>query len=188
MEFLPYSVVSRTLRDRGIVERREGEGVRYTLRLPGTESPEGFVAAFGPAGSGAGADRRIEVPREAVASSIDCLLKRAHLGELALIPFTTWRPVLDLCAFDLAKDAAWLEIDAEASVQQNPRDPSVVPPKSRHIVRVFAAALASGGEHPAHSLTVAAMETPIVIELHHDGTARLRGATRAIVENLLGKL
>ena len=193
MEFLPYAQVVRALEQHGVYEQASGGLVRFGLR-PGAGKHAGSacVVEFSP-GASALADgpaplRCVAVPAEGLADKAEALVARAHLGEIALIPTSRWRGFLDLAAFELAEDEGWLEVDAEASLHQNGRDPLVLLPSSRHVVGTVARALFKVASSAEHDLTIVGMEAPIVIELRHDPRLRLICPSEGVAESILARL
>lgn len=168
--------------------------MRFGLR-GGASKHAGAVCAvdFAPAGSPEPADepaawRRLSVPAGDLAATTEALVARAHLGEIALIPASRWRGFLDLAAFELAEDQAWLEVDAEASLHQNGRDPLVLLASSRHVVSTVAGALFKVASGPEHDLTIVGMDAPIIIELRHEPRLRLICSSEGVADNILAKL
>jgi hypothetical protein len=59
----------------------------------------------------------IKVDKERLAKVFEHVMHLLHLNQCVLIPVGKWRRVFDAVAFSLAKNEAWQEIDATATVE-----------------------------------------------------------------------
>lgn len=172
MEFLPYSQVRRTLLQHGVSELVEGDRLRLALRddSAGNRDHPAKVL-FGEANGAAG--RCVAMKRERLGECAERLLHRAHVNDFVMIPVVKWRPILDVIAFDLASNGDWLEVDADASLHQNTREPLVMMARNRGLVRAIIDSLQKNCEGPGCEVTVAALDAPFIIEWSVEGTLAL---------------
>jgi len=193
VEFLPYADAVRALAGHGIIARPEGDFVRFTLNppAPARGAQDGAVRRIALAvapGAQHGCDQLVTIPAERLCKAPEHILHRAHATEFQLIPVARWRPLLDLLAFDLAADEDWAEVDADAALHQNGRDPLGLLSRQRHLVSIIAAGILGGACGPEHDLTIAAVDSPVVIELRHGGLIVLTCVGHALADSLLSAI
>lgn len=195
MEFLPYAEAIRALAHHGIVARPEGDFIRFSLQPPAPsrtahngEVHHIAIAAAGRAGAPPAADRVVTVSADRLSKAPEVILHRAHATEFQLIPAGLWRGLLDLLAFDLAGNEDWLDVDADASLHQNGRDPLGLLSRQRHLVGVIAAVIFKSAGGPEHDLTIVALDAPLVIELRHDGVIVMSCVGKVLAESLVSAL
>jgi len=171
----------------GIVEHAHDGRVEFSLHQPGgrTASPTETVV-FAPGATDYDADRSIITPAAALPEIAERLLHKAHIAQCVIIPVGRWRPILDLLAFELATNEDWLDIDADATLHQNTRDPLGLTSKSRHVVALIAASLFPAAD-PALDLTIASLDSPFVLELRSEPALILHGP-QAMAENLAASI
>ncbi len=176
MEFVPYNEAHGWLGELGIAERREGDSIRFELDAESVAKirPGEIVrATIGTAPGDASGTRHVEAKPDTLGEVAEGILHKSHLNQILLIPVGQWRAVLDLLAFALADDEDWLDIDAEASLHQNSHDPLMIVPRQRHIIPKIVNALIVNGEDPAHDLTIASAESPLLVEVGSAGRLAL---------------
>src|SRR5690606_23716183 len=114
----------------------------------------------------------ISDPAECLPQLVEDLLHKHKVNEALVIPVGYWRAVCDLLAIELATDTSWQDIDAEASLHLNTRDPLLITPRDFHIIPVMLRALLrstpddTSGEH---DLTFVAAGVGMVLEFRTSG-------------------
>lgn len=156
MEFVGFAEVWPELARNGIVEANRPEGER-ALDVDQARSPS--IMEIGPGAKGGAA---VDVASEAAAATLEVVLHKLHLTPLFLVPFGAWRHVFDVVAFGLAKNAHWQEIDSQASVELNTRDPLVCEGRDLHTLRELVRTLMTDGESASSGLAVVATAQPMV--------------------------
>lgn len=193
MEFLAYPELVESLNSYGVVESPAGEVMRFDvkadgdkglepsrvlIRASGVELPHGLPETLG--------EKEIDADR--FGGMVEELCHITHVGDLAIVPAKTWGSILDVAAFDLASDEAWLEVDAEASLHQNRRDPLALTPESRHIVTAISKALREHGEGEAQDVSILPIEATVVFDVRCAGLILVTCGNRATAENILASL
>jgi len=182
VEFFRYEIFVEAIAEHGTVARNDSDDlVRFE-----NEGDETWSIEFG--GSAGERSLAYGVTPEDLPQRIEDVLHASGVAEAAIIPAGQWRSVLDLAAFELASDELWQDIDAEAALHMNGRDPLALLPDQYHIVRTMARAIVEHGDSPAESITVLASDAPIVIEVRPDGTATVRCSHEAVARELVKKL
>ena len=182
MEFFRYERFVEAIAEHGTIARNVSDDmVRFE-----NEGDETWSIELG----GASGDRSLgyDVSPDDLPQRIEDVLHASGVAEAAVIPTSQWRHVLDLAAFELASDERWQDIDAEAALHMNGRDPLALLPDQYHIVQTMVRAIVEHGEKPEESLTVLASDAPIVIEVRPDGTATVRCSHEAVARELVKKL
>ncbi|MBL8745872.1 MAG: hypothetical protein JNK58_05885 [Phycisphaerae bacterium] len=186
MEFLPYAQVRRALLEHGVIEQIEGD--RLGLVLQTTDSRNASPTATLHLGAADIADPRTpEIEPHHLGACAEKLLHRAHAAEFVLIPALRWRPILDATAFDLASIDDWREIDADAALHQNTREPLAMLARNRSLVRAIIDSLTRNADGPDCDLTIASLDAPLLIEWRSRGTLTLH-CPEASAEGLLQSL
>lgn len=162
MDFLAYAKALPVIEELGI-EADENDGVvrftiiddrRCTLNI-GAKSPDPEEA-----------QRALEAPAEKLPRLCDEVFHALNITEVALVPNGTWRDVLDLTAFDLATVERWLDIDAEASLHQNSRDPLFVSRDEHETLETMVRSLLTNAESRKQSISVLASGgTALVVDV-----------------------
>lgn len=112
------------------------------------------------------ADRTLDASTESLPRMCDEVFHALNINEVALVPRTSWREVLDLTAFDMATVERWLDIDAEASLHQNSRDPLFVSRDEHETLETMVRSLLTNAEKPAQSISVLASGgTALVVDV-----------------------
>lgn len=192
MEFLDYKEFVNTLRENHVAPRAEGDLVRFEIEgAPGKAVAPAQRLRFAPKGSpNVSADvRMIITPRERLPDVLDALIHSARISEVAIIPAGQWRTLMDLVAYELASDESWLDVDAEASLHLNTRDPLLLNPPDLHILRTLTGALlsaveAAGGGEPTQDLTIVAPGSTLIFELDHAGAVNVQCANASVADHL----
>lgn len=170
VEFLPYAQVRRTLLEHGMVEQIEGDRLRLVLRESDSKTAMPFTTVVFEAGTSGEA----KMCRERMGECAERLLHRAHINDFMMMPLQRWRPILDAIAFDLASNEDWREVDADASLHQNSREPLVMMARNRGLVRAIIDSLTCNGAGPEIDLTIAALDAPVVLEWRGRGALTLQ--------------
>lgn len=188
MEFLRHEPAMTLLSRHGVVERADGD----TVSLRPADHAGGLRVVLGPTpprDDPATVYAHVVVPLDQLGNTLERLLQRLHTGEVLVCPSSPWRSILDLALFVLAQDDAWLEVDADATMHQNTRDPLLVPPKARHIVGTLVASLMGGsGRSPAHDCSIAAVDEPLLVTVTAGESVTLWCLSAAAAEVLISKL
>jgi hypothetical protein len=172
VEFIEYARAVPMLKTIGV----EAELDDDLLRLGITPEPDSvglrrLVLGPRPDDGSAPDDATVrDVPIDRLPSVLEDIAARLHFPEYALIPAGTWKNVLDIAAFELASDEAWLDIDAEAAMHQSGRDPLLIDPNHRHLLVPFAKAIGEHAGGPSERLHVTSLEAPFLLTIHERGS------------------
>jgi hypothetical protein len=162
VDFLAYAKALPVIEELG-VEAEEADGVvrftivddrRCTLNI-GANPPDGENA-----------NHSLPAPVEHLPRLCDEVFHCLNINEVAMIPRKSWREVLDLTAFDLATVERWLDIDAEASLHQNSRDPLFVSRDEHETLETMVRSLLTNAEGIMQSISVLASGgTALVVDV-----------------------
>lgn len=183
MEFLDYNETLAHLRPHAVVPRAEDEAdpqlVRFFLEAEQRAPIKLTVGATKD-------DDQYSIARDRtdLGEVAEAIVAGLHIDEIAIFPTSRWREILDLVAFDLAEDEAWLEVDAEAAMHQNGRDPLVLIPRDRHLLVTLINALMNQAETATHDLSVVAMDAPVIIQVGHTGILTVWCANEAMADKI----
>ncbi len=182
MEFFRYERYMQAVGEHGTVAQPvsdeltsftiEGEDV-WAIELGGSDGDHTIGFAVTP---------------DALPQRIEDVLHASGIAEAAIIPRGQWRDILDLAAFELATDEHWQDIDAEAALHMNGRDPLAILPHRFHIVQTMVKSIIENGDSEKESLAIIASDAPITVEVRHDGTATLRCMHEATARGIVKKL
>jgi len=162
VDFLAYAKALPVIEELG-VEAEEVDGVvRFTIVDDrcctlniGANPPDGENA-----------DQSLPAPAENLPRLCDEVFHCLSINEVAMIPRKSWREVLDLTAFDLATVERWLDIDAEASLHQNSRDPLFVSRDEHETLETMVRSLLTNAEGIEQSISVLASGgTALVVDV-----------------------
>jgi hypothetical protein len=164
VEFVGFGEVWPELKSRGVIEaRRDANSLELAIdpsRSPvtvelcsGDEQAErpGKRKASVDASAGLHAGMQVRCPAERVATALETVLHKLHLTPLYLVPVGLWRNIFDVVSFGLATNESWQEIDSQASVQQNTRDPILCGPRDLHTLRELVRVLLADGQADAQA-------------------------------------
>ncbi|TVQ33983.1 MAG: hypothetical protein EA376_00945 [Phycisphaeraceae bacterium] len=150
----------------GVVERPDGDIMRFALEATPKVAPQIYRLVVGPDASEAtDGETHIEVDPARLPEFVEGAIHLTHLNEVVLVPVTTWGAIVNITAYDLATDDSWLEIDAEASLHQNRRDPLAVDSRDMHILTAMTKALMEHADSPNEDLAILATGASLVMEL-----------------------
>lgn len=186
MEFLEYANASPMLKKQGIVEHQEGDFLRLSIKDEKGVTRRLVIGTPNESEAGDDKVRKIEAAKEALAEIAEAIVHRLHFAEAALIPVAKWKDVLDVAAFDLATDEAWLDIDAEATLHQKGRDPLMLLPNDRHLIKTIMAAVLTNGESEKHDLILTALDTVFLMRIRHEGAIAVWCANDAVADMVRG--
>jgi len=184
MEFLDYNQTLEAIGEFGVVERPEGDAMRFELTAKPPHAPEVQTLVIGPDAEAAPGQRAMACPTENLPATLESLLHKVHVQEVAVIPTTSWGAILDLIAFKLADEEHWNEIDAEASLHKNTRNPLVIDANDMRLTRKLLEALIENGESEEHNASIVATGAPLVIEFHQPGSLRIQCGNPATADAL----
>ncbi len=187
MEFLNYKATLAELRPAGLVDIPEGDSeaiVRFSLESNGKSVKAAHRAAIGSEAAlkHAGAVETataVPDPAESLPQLVEDLLHKHKVNEALIIPVGQWRAVCDLLAIELAADPSWQDIDAEASLHLNTRDPLLITPRDFHIIPSMLGALIRATPDDAsgeHDLTFVAAGVGMVLEFRTSGALVMTAA------------
>jgi hypothetical protein len=154
VEFVDIAEVRSELKARGVVESPNADG-GFALAMEEGRVPvvvELSPTSMAPGSSDSGVEGRnhtVPCPNEHLAPTLETILHKLHLAPLHIFPRGTWRPILDRVSFGLASNEAWQEIDSQASLEQNTRDPLACGPRDLHTLRDLVRTLLDDGEADA---------------------------------------
>jgi hypothetical protein len=162
VDFLAYAKALPVIEELG-VEADENDGmVRFTI----TDDRRCTLSIGANPPDDQPADRSLQAPTDILPRMCDEVFHALNINEVALVPFTAWREVLDLTAFDMAKVERWLDIDAEASLHQNSRDPLFVSRDEHETLETMVRSLMANAEKIDQSIAVIASGgTALVVEV-----------------------
>ena len=192
VEFLDYKEYVGELRAGHVVASDEGDLVRFRVDASGKGGAQVHALLFAPVSFKKAPDdgaTHIATPADSLPQRLDALIHAARLSEVAVVPAGLWRTVMDLVAYELATDESWLDVDTEASLHLNTRDPLLLTPPDLHILRTLAGALlnavqSAGGGEPAQDLSIVTPGSALVFELDHRGAIRVQCANATLAEHL----
>jgi hypothetical protein len=186
VEFLEYANAAPMLKSQGIVEQIEGDVLRLSVEDEKGVTRRLVIGAPDEDEASDEAVRKIEAPKDDLAEIAESIVHRLHFAEAALIPVTRWQDVLDVAAFDLATDEAWLDIDAEATLHQKGRDPLMLLPNDRHLIKSIVSAILTNGDSEKHDLVVTALDTVFLMRVRHSGALAVWCANDAVADMVRG--
>lgn len=185
MEYLQFAEAARTFEKLAIAAREEGDELRLSLDTSTVEAAIRIV--FGQAGdqdADVPAERRFERTNEELVGCVEGVLHRLHINEVALMPVGPWRGILDLAAFELASDERWLDLDAEAAMHMNDRDPLLLRTDAFGIMTKMYKSMLELGDSPMQDLILFSLETPFVMELRQAGGITVWCANAGIADEV----
>ncbi|MFG0257947.1 MAG: hypothetical protein ACF8GE_08615 [Phycisphaerales bacterium JB043] len=131
--------------------------------------------------------RTHHIERERLPEFCEDMLHSLKLDEAMLIPHHTWGTIVNIAAFDLVDNDAWLQIDAEASLHQNKRDPLEIGPPDFSFIPCLYASLLEHGEDEAADVSLLTLGAPIIVDLRHTGSIVISCASAGLLDTLLEK-
>ncbi len=162
MDFLAYAKALPVIEELGVEADEQDGMVRFTIVDDRCVTMS--IGAKPPADEPT--DRTLEVATDLLPRLCDEVFHALNINEVALVPFTQWRAVLDLTAFDMANVERWLDIDAEASLHQNSRDPLFVSRDEHETLETMVRSLLTNAEKIEQSIAVIASGgTALVVEV-----------------------
>jgi hypothetical protein len=186
VEFLVYSDAVDELKKGGVVAVEEGDFVHFRLEKTAKIVTETREALLGTDLAGAGEDvRTAEVPNERLPELLEGIIHRNHMTEALLVPVGKWKNIVDLLAFELAEDETWQEIDTQAALNLNTRNPMILGPEDMHIVKPMLEGLLKTGESPESDLTIMAVGAPLVFEFRCSGQVHAWCPNAAVVDEII---
>jgi hypothetical protein len=186
VEFVSFSDAWLELASHGI-EPRE-------VSIAGTPPPPGVLPLLELALAESAATCELSpqrVPLTRVPEAVDLILHKLHLSPVVVVPRSRWRSVFDAVTFTLAENRAWQEVESEATVILNTRDPLLCTPADLRTLRSMLEALVCDGRSPEESVAIIPAEGQLLIEVVPGAGARVEFSTQALadsVEDLLHAL
>lgn len=202
MEFLSYKATVAELRPSGLVEvpvapphgtpDEAGDLLRLTLEANGKTIKTVHRAAIGAEAAlrrceGVDPSTAIDNAPDALPQLAEDLLHKHKVHEALVIPVGKWRAVCDLLAFELAGDESWQDIDTEAALHLNSRDPLLLTPRDFHILPTMLGALARAtpdDETGEHDLSIVAAGVGMILEFRPSGALVLTSANPSFCAEL----
>ena len=185
MEFVEESEVMGLLRQHGIVPSPpKDEGPVHLQMADGAGVVRLHLAA---SGSAATPDDRAEVMNmeaDRLPAAIDDIMGKLRLTQLLLIPVSPWRHVFDAVAFSLAENEDWQEIDTQATVELNTRDPLLCEPGDFQTVSALIRALLNDAESPEQGLMLTTTEAPLLVEVIPEGAVRVTLGNQVMADEI----
>ncbi len=187
MEFLNYKAAVAELRPSGLVEIVEGapadpdgnasDLVRFTLEPNSKGVKAVHSAAIGVSKALSACADEVDgttaiSSAEPLAQLVEDVLHKHKVTEAMVIPVGKWRALCDLLAIELADDQSWQDIDTEASLHLNSRDPLLLTTRDFHILPKMLEALrraTSDDATGAHDLSIVAAGVGLVLEFRPSG-------------------
>lgn len=190
MEFLSAKELFPDLRAAGVVEVASEGLVRFDLEpssKPIREVHRGVVGSER-ALTRAGLDgTRVADASERLPALVEDLLHKHRVAEVYIVPVGLWRNVCDTLSFELSSDESWLEIDADAALHLNTRDPLALSTRDFHVLPTMLGALcraASDDSSGAHDMTIIAPGVGMVLEFSPSGLLRMAAVNAVFCEEL----
>jgi len=155
VEFVSFGEVWIELAHAGVVETSRdatplyrGSGAQAELVLGVAADQRASTLEVGP---GAKGEHAIETTAEKAAATLEAVLHKLHLTPFYLVPVARWRGIFEIVSFALASNAHWQEVDSQASVELNTRDPLECGLRDLHTVRELLIALLVSEDVPLGS-------------------------------------
>ena len=162
MEFLAYANALPEIERLGITADQHEGTVRFTIVEEGVCTLN--IGAIPPASQQT--DLQLDATPEQLPRMCDEVFHALSINEVALVPQTSWKRVLELTAFDLVSVERWLDIDAEASLHLNSRDPLFVSRDEHETLETMVRSLLTNAETASQSITVLASgRTPLIVDV-----------------------
>ncbi len=131
---------------------------------------------------------QIEVAIDRVAATLEAVLHKLHLAPLYLVPSTNWRSVFEIVSPGLASNQHWQDIELQATVELNTRDPLVCDPGDLHllreVVRVLLADGNAGDDGSRQCLTLLATGQPLVVRIRPKCGVRMLIGSAKVAEQI----
>jgi hypothetical protein len=204
VEFLNYKAAVAELRPSGlveIVEETPGSSerdattlVRFTLEPNAKAVKAVHSAAIGAPNALRACvdevDETTSIPSaEPLAQLVEDVLHKHKVTEALVIPVGKWRAISDLLALELADDQSWQDIDAEASLHLNSRDPLFLTTRDFHVIPRMLEALRRAAPDDAsgeHDLSVVAAGVGLVLEFRPSGAVLMIATNPSFCAELAG--
>lgn len=185
MEFVAYDEVMELLREHGVHEVADSDGL-VCLELNGNQE----VVHLHLAGENSeivpreGA-RVLQVDTQCLAGAVEQIIHKLHLSQVLLIPVAKWRNVFDAVAFSLADNEDWQAVDTAATVELNSRDPLLCEPGDFHTINALIGALLKDAERPEQGLHVTTTAAPVMVQLVPDGAIRISVGNAVLADEVV---
>lgn len=186
MEFVTFSDAWREL---------AGHGVESSSGVPGTPPPPAVLPSLRLrlasraltvclAGSEP-AEEQVPIAGERLPEALDLLLHKLHLAPVLALPRTRWREVFDAVTFSLAENTAWQEVEGEATVILNTRDPLLFSGGDLKVLRAMLAALLADGQREEEAVTIVPLSGRVLAEISPGPAARLEISSKALADSIV---
>ena len=185
MDFLAYATALPVIEELGLEAEEQDGRVRFTI-----VDERRFTMNIGAKSPGQEqVDRELEVGPEMLPRLCDEVFHALNINEVALVPQGTWRDVLDLTAFDLATVERWLDIDAEASLHQNSRDPLFVSRDEHETLETMVRSILANAERDTQSISVLASGgTALVVDVMPPNRLFVQCVGEGVADRVMGYL
>jgi len=192
VEFVSYDEAMEVLGELGVLEAiatddrlqlelADSDDVVH-LHIASAQDESGRAASLESARAGA---EQVIVASERMPDIIEHLIHKLGLKQVLLVPIGKWGRVFDAVAFSMAENEHWQEIDSTASMSLNTRDPLLCEPGDIHTVRDLVAAILSDAESPDQGIMITSTNSPVMVELHPDGSARISVGNPVLADEII---
>ncbi|MHC4976637.1 MAG: hypothetical protein ACYTF7_08535 [Planctomycetota bacterium] len=188
MDFYEFERARKDLAHIGVVPLMQGDAMRFEFdaSLLKETTPVSLSICCGTPPT-TDHDRTIVVDRERLPALCEEILHSLKLDEAMLIPHYSWGTIVNIAAFDLVDNDSWLQIDAEASMHQNKRDPLEIGPQDFGFIPCLYASLLEHGESEEADMNLLTLGAPIIVDLLHTGTVVVTCGSAGLLDTLLDK-
>jgi len=189
VEFYVYKDAVDELKQGGVVPSESNDHVHFRLEKTSKVVTETRELLIGADVSDAGENvRAVEASKERLPDIVEAIIHKNHMTEALLVPVGTWKGIVDLLAFELAEDETWQEIDSQAALNLNTRNPMLIGPEEMHIVKRMVEGLLKNGESPDSDLTIMAVGAPLVFEFRCSGQVHAWCPNAAVVDEIVSSV
>lgn len=184
MDFVSYDEVLDLLDDYGVEEIAEGNDRLHLKMGAGEGVVHLHLADKSTKCRPHNGATVIPVEKDRLPKVVEHIIHLLNLNQLLLIPVGKWRKVFDAVAFSLAKNEAWQEIDATATVELNTRDPLLCEPADFHTLIALIQALVQDADSPDQGLMFLATASPVLFEVIPDGAVRISLGSQVLADEI----
>ena len=181
MEFLVYADALPAIEKLGIRTEEHDEMAHFTIA-----DENASTISIGPDSTTSDpAHPNLDAASDDLPRMCDQAFHALNINEVILVPRTSWKKVLELTAFDLATVEKWLDIDAEASLHQNTRDPLFVSRDEHEILETMVRSLLTNAETASQSIAVLASgRTPLLVDVLPPDRLRVQCVGDGVAERI----
>lgn len=111
----------------------------------------------------------LDVPREKAGEVLEHILHKLHVEPVLILPIGRWRSVFDVLTPALADNEQWMDIDSEATIELNTRDPLLFKLRDLHLLRTVVENVLKHSETLDQGISIAATQAPLLVEVEPAG-------------------